>query len=511
MLKSAAAVGLGVAAGAGRGRAQGASRPNVLLIIDDQHSPRYMGWTGESHVRTPCLDRLAAESVRFTGAYANSPVCGPTRHSIYTGLYASEHGVLTNDVPMREGLPTLMGLLNDAGYTTANVGKMHNCPYHLRQDFQYVLNHEFFIDAAGISHYHAFLKHELERRGIKPELAWGRPSEGKRNWLEDPQCIAGENPLPEDLTAERWVTEESLKFIRDQLVSRPDQPFFLHASYFPPHHPYRPIRKYAEMYDPADMPLPPNHDREKLDRWGSGPNRPGHLSDDELKRFIAFYSGFVTQLDAAVGRLLDGLGELGVADNTIVMFMSDHGDMMGEHGELYKGSMYEGSARVPFLVRWPGVSQSRDEASPMSHVDIMPTVLRAVGLEPDAHLPGADLRPLLAGGGDWPDRAVYSEFLPRLPFLHLMLRRGAYKLWATNGRGGEAQYRLFDVESDPWELRDLSKDGAHAATLESLKGELAEQWRAQERHMPSVMPKLPKRSGYKITWPADPWQPVEPA
>ncbi len=510
MITRSAMGGLALASGARTGAQESSSRPNVLLIIDDQHSPRAMGWTGQTQCITPSLDRLAAESVRFTGAYSNNPVCGPTRHCIYTGLYSSEHGVITNDVPMRGGIPTLMSQLNTAGYTTAIVGKMHNCPYHHRRDFQHCPNHEFFIDAAGISHYASFLNHELKERGIERGEPWGRPREGRKNWLEDPEAVAGVNWVPEDLTAERWVTEESLNFIRGQQADRPDQPFFLHASYFPPHHPYRPIEKYARMYDPREIKLPPNFNREVLDRWSNAPNRPGPLTDDDVKRLIAYYYGFTTQLDAEIGRLLDGLDELGVVDNTIVIFTSDHGDMTSEHGEFYKGSMHEGSARVPFLMRWPGAHKPRDEDAPISHVDIPPTVLAAAGVEPDAHLPGRDLRPLIAGEA-WADRSIYSEFLMRLPFLHLMIRRGPHKLWATSGRGGEVRYRLFNVVEDPWELRDLAEDPAHATTYRAMKDELAEQWRAQERHMPSEMPKAPKRFTYDIPWPADPWAQVEPA
>ncbi|MGC9361198.1 MAG: sulfatase family protein, partial [Anaerolineae bacterium] len=278
-------------------------RPNIVLIIDDQHNPRVLGHTGECEVQTPHLDRLASQSVVFSNAYCNNPVCAPTRHTLYTGLYASDHGVYVNDLPMREDVTTLMAALNEAGYTTANVGKMHNCPYHHRRDFQYVLHHEFYVDAAGISHYSSFLDYELERRGFeRPVRHWSQPREGYASWLRDPEAIAGVNWMPEDLTPEHRITDQSLAFVRDQLAQRPDQPFFLHASYFPPHHPYRPIRKYAELYDPELLTMPPN--------WDPGQallGSPGNLSEADVRRFRAFYFGFVTQLDAEIGRLLDGL------------------------------------------------------------------------------------------------------------------------------------------------------------------------------------------------------------
>ena len=128
--------------------------PNFIILIDDQHNAKYMGWTGKGEgIRTPHLDKLASESIAFSNAYANCPVCAPSRHSMYTGHFPSRHGVILNDMKLREGLPTLMELLADAGYTTANIGKMHFGPYNARHGFQYVLNHEFFDNAAGISHF----------------------------------------------------------------------------------------------------------------------------------------------------------------------------------------------------------------------------------------------------------------------------------------------------------------------------------------------------------------------
>ncbi|MCL5269800.1 MAG: sulfatase-like hydrolase/transferase [bacterium] len=500
------------AAGAPANRPAPGRRPNIILILDDQHNPRDMGWTGQSPVKTPSLDRLARQSVRFTNAYSSNPVCAPARHTLYTGLYSSDHGVLCNDVAMRDGVPTLMARLNEAGYTTANIGKMHNAPYHHRRDFQYILHHEFFIDAAGISHYVPWLNHELARRGGKMGPSWIKP---KVNWLTDPEGIAGVNWMSEDLTPERWITDQALVFLRDQLKNRPDQPFFLHVSYFPPHHPYRPIRKYAEMYDPEKLEPPPNFNREMADAWCHGAGKPPHLSDADYRRFKACYYGFITQLDAEIGRLLEGVGELGLEDDTIVLFMSDHGDLMGEHGLLYKGYMYESSVRVPFMIRWPGVQAAREEAAPVSHIDVVPTLLAAAGLEAPADLPGRDLRPLVAGQSEgWYERPVYSEYFQRLPFTHIMLRKGDYKIFASarpRAGAGDAEYHLFNMKDDPWELKDLAADPAHRETFESMKRELLAFWERQSKRLPDRMPAIVPRSIYNIPWPADPWKAIEPA
>lgn len=489
--------------------------PNVLLILCDQLNPRVMGWTGQSQVKTPNLDYLASTGVSFTNAYCASPVCAPTRHSIYTGMFPADHGVLMNDHPIREGTRTLMDYLNKAGWTTANIGKMHNAPYHCRRDFQYVLHHEFYDCDAGISHYASYLAREVGLRGLTPGT-WVKPRPGV-SWIEDVNGVAFTGWMPEDITAERWITDQSLKFIQDQKARRPDQPFFLHASYFPPHHPYGPIAKYARMYDPANIKLPPNFDRAALDRWCTGKGTPDHMTDEDVKRWIAYYYGFVTQLDNEVGRLLNGLVRLGIANETVVIFAADHGDMLAEHGMFYKGVMYEASARVPFIVRWPGTRRGVREASPISHVDIMPTVLNLAGLKVDAELAGEDLWPAMMGQGR-SDRAVYSEFYGegeaygQLPFKSLMYRQAAYKLIASHSRLSKEQvrYELYNVEEDPWEMRNLAETPEMASAFQTLKDALMAIWHKQQTKLPAKMPPAMARSTYKIPWPADPWKAVEP-
>ncbi len=519
-LRGAAAAGGLAVAGPLAGLASAADaggkprRPNVLLIIDDQHSPRAMGWTGQTQVKTPQLDRLAAESVRFTNGYCNSPVCGPARHSLYTGLHTPSHGVLMNERPMYDGVETFIAQLNRSGYTTANIGKMHNAPYTHRRDFQFVLNHEFFTSDAGVTHYGPWLRAQCAARGIKPPpRRWSQPRAGYKNWQEDPQGLAHVNWMSEDLTPEHWITEQSLAFVADQVKNRPDKPFFLHASYFPPHHPYGPIKKYADMYDAGEMKLPPNFSMEGFRRWARGKNKPKGLDEAGVRRLLAHYFAFTTQLDAQIGRLLDGLAKLGVADNTIVIFTSDHGDMIAEHGRFYKGLMDEGSVGVPFMVRWPGVTKPRSEPALVSHVDLAPTILAAAGITPGDKLVGDDLRGLLAGK-DWPkDRPVFSVIHHRLPFSSIMWRRGPYKLAGRmGGRPGApvVSYALFNMDADPYEQNDLARDPKHAAVFKRMKAELDAYWAPLAKLVPDKLPPARRTGRHNYTWPADGWKPVPP-
>ena len=502
--ETAAAAGVLAAAGSALGAKKQSSRPNILFIINDQHNPRHMGWAGEKGVKTPFIDQLASESVRITNGYTNNPVCGPSRHCLYTGLYASEHHVLINDVPMNPDCKTLMAHLNEVGYTTANVGKMHNTPYHNRNDFQYVLNHEFFEDAAGISHYGTYATQEMRKRGLKTRN-WQVNAAGLP-WPRMPESTAFENDWrPDDMTAEAWTTDECLKFMKDQKVNRPDQPFFLHASFFPPHHPYGPLKKYADMYKAAEMELPPNFDEETMEKW----THPKGMDAEELKRFKALYFAFITQFDAEMGRLLQGLEDQGLKENTIVVFVSDHGDMMGEHGRLYKGVMHEASARIPMLVRWPGI-KPREENRLASMIDFMPTFLAAAGVTPYRDLPGENLLPLLENRPDWAERAVFSEYNAEFPYLFQMWRKDDYKLMVTSRRPNPLVYEFYNVAEDPYEMTDLIGDPSEQDRIAQFKEELRLHNEKLVKKLSAAMPKRPPRRKYQTTWPTDPWQPVQP-
>ncbi|MBE0655323.1 MAG: sulfatase-like hydrolase/transferase, partial [Bacteroidales bacterium] len=375
--------------------------PNIVFIFCDQMSPRAMGWTGQMEVETPGLDEFSQSSYCFTNAYCTSPVCAPARHSIYTGVYPSRHWVLRNDTRMNEEYKTITAMFNEHGYTTANIGKMHNAPYHHRRDFQYVLNHEFFVDAAGISHYRPYLLSELKKRGIENYNPYKDVPEGKV-WLQVKEGIANVNPLPEELIPEHWMTNEALRFMDDQKANRSGVPFFLHLSYFPPHHPYMPVEKYAEMYldKMNELELPPNYDHDRLQRWcKNGKMTPDSLSIEDVKYFRALYFGFMTQLDAALGNLFEGMKERGMLENTIIVFTSDHGDNLAEHGLFYKGNMYEGSVRVPLMIHWPGhkLKERKVIEDNVSHVDLVSTLLVAAGIEPPEYMPGRNMLPLVKG------------------------------------------------------------------------------------------------------------------
>ena len=490
--------------------------PNILFIFCDQMSPRTMGWVGETEVQTPHLDEFSESAYCFTNAYCTSPVCAPARHSIYTGVYPSRHWVKKNDTRMNDEYKTIMAMMNEEGYTTANIGKMHNAPYHHRRDFQYVLNHEFFVGSAGISHYDAYLKSELEKRGIGDYQPYSHVPKGKL-WLQVAEGIASVNPLPEELVPEHWMTREALKFMDDQAEKRPDQPFFLHLSYFPPHHPYMPVKKYADMYlDKLDeLELPPNYDHEAMQKWCRSKMTPDSLSVEDVKYFRALYFGFMTQLDAALGDLVAGMEERGLMDNTIVVFTSDHGDNLGEHGRFYKGNMYEGSVRVPLMVHWPShkLKSRKIINDNVSHVDMVSTLLEASGIEAPEYMPGKNMLPLMKGRESWESHEVFSEYYSnrRWEPSQLMLRKGDFKLiYTTDTEFGDWETFFYNVKEDPWEMKDLMQDPALVDTLwNHIDILLNEYWNDVREHRSTDDIRIVPRVQYDMQWPADPWKPVK--
>jgi choline-sulfatase len=489
-------------------------KPNIVFIICDQLSPRAIGWTGQTEVQTPHLDHFSESSYCFTNAYCTSPVCAPARHSLYTGVYPSKHWVLKNDTEMKDDIPTIISMFNQEGYTTANIGKMHNAPYNNRRDFQYVLNHEFFTDRAGISHYNAYLQFELDK--IKqPYKPYEHVSEGK-TWLQERNGIAFVNPLPEELTPENWITNEALRFMDDQKEKRSEKPFFLHLSYFPPHHPYSPVKKFAEMYldKMEEMKLPPNFSHDELQKWCKGnSNRPDSLSIEDVKYLRAMYFGFVTQLDAALGKLFHGLEERGLMENTIIVFTSDHGDNLGEHGRFYKGDMLEGSVGVPLMIKWPHKKLKKRKIieENVSHVDLVPTLLHAAGISPTKNMDGYNMLPLMKGKQNWKNHSVFSEYYEVGPNpSQLMLRKGDFKLTFNSETGnGMFEMKLYNLREDPWEQNDLMESPDHAVLQMEMSDALMNNyWKKIADFLPKKTPEIIARDKYDIEWPANPWIPI---
>ena len=454
-------------------------RPNVLFICTDQHRFDALGCTGwdghgNPHVKTPHIDSLAAGGVLFERCYSPNPVCAPTRASILTGRYPRAHGLWANGVSLPAHQPFFSRALADAGYDCGLVGKLHlGACFRGRTEPRYDDGFRFFRWAHDPSHgspqnaYHRWL--EREHPALYAAAAaqgFGRQGHG----------AVGFDSMPVEAHYTRWVAEESIRFLRaagdERDVARP---FFLWANFFDPHHPFVAPQAYLDRYDPNSLP-PPLLGPEGLN--GRPPilaaaSREGYAgaargfaayAPEEVREVVRAYYAMISFVDDEVGRILATLETLGLGENTLIVFLSDHGEMLGDHQLLLKGPMmYEGAVHVPLILNQPGLLPAGERRPELvSLIDLCATALDAAGL-PD--LPGSQgdsLLPLARGTGEGRGYAL-CEYRdsghPYDPPVHVtMLRRGTHKLIVHHGPPATARPRsgeLYDLQADPFELTNL--------------------------------------------------------
>jgi arylsulfatase len=449
--------------------------PNVVLVCVDQMRADALGISGNDHVDTPYLDQLARDGVHLRRAYSSTPSCIPARVAMLTGKSPQEHG----RYGYREGIDfpaayptTLPSVLQDAGYQTYGVGKLHVFPERARCGFDEVLLHDGFL-------------HTSRRLTGGPSdttddyLDWLRGQTGDPR--ADPQDTGiGCNAMTarpwereERLHPTRWVADQSLHFLRRR---DPTRPFFLYMSFHRPHAPFDPPRWLWEKYlDRLDRTPP----RRAMGDWVSGFDafRRDHELEAEFgarteqvhRQVRAGYYGSIEFIDLQINRLRETLGDLGLAEDTVIAFVSDHGEMLGDHDMYRKSVAYEGSAHVPFLLYVPpalreraGISadarRSPDELVELR--DLMPTLLDLTGCEIPAGVDGRSLLPSLRGGGEPVREWLHGEHLISSLGRHSMqwIRSDRYTYVWLSGDGHE---QLFDHDVDPYEEHDLVPDIDH--------------------------------------------------
>lgn len=474
--------------------------PNILLITSDQHHPDALG-ACSSGLKTPALDRLCREGVRFERAYTCNPTCTPARASILTGMYPSQHGAWSLGTKLFEDVPTVGDSLRAAGYATSLVGKAHFQPLASRPGMESIECQPTLRDLDFWRNFHGpwygFEHVETARMHAAENHAGGHyglwlEEKGLKNWrdyFEDWPDNAEKRAriyarrswdLPEEFHYNAWTSERSIARIRDAAKSR--KPFFLWSSFHDPHPPYLVPGPWASMYRPEDMTpgrlVPGEHDRnpehfrrtqEPGDAWwkaaGEGEGNcihGGHcqLRDEkELRKDIACYWGMISFMDHHVGRILDELDRLGLSANTLVVFTTDHGHFLGQHGLTAKAiHMYEDLIRIPWLVRYPErVAGGRVSRDIQNLVDLAPTFLRAAGLD----VPG-----LMTGLSQWENwQGAAAARLGSITENHHGNRRFHMRTYVnerykiTVYRTGE-EGELFDLQEDPGEVRNLWNDPA---------------------------------------------------
>ncbi len=458
----------------------GAPRPNIILVMTDDQQQAQMSCAGHPLLETPSMDRLAAEGARFANAYCTNSLCAPSRASVLTGCYSHVHGIRGNSEKadrveeLDPTLPTFPQLMRDSGYRTGLVGK-----WHLRQ----------------------------APRGFDE---WKiLPGQGV---YFDPEFLIG----GESSTESGYATDITTDFALDFLRRTGDQPFCLLYQHKAPHRPFTPAPRHARMFEDVDWPKPPTYDddyatrrvaaeaedmRFEISLAGDYPDLPRDASPEArrewiFQRFVKDHHRAVYGVDENLGLVLDYLDSSGLAEDTLVLYTTDNGYFLGEHGWYDKRFMYEPALRIPLLVRYPrlvggGIVPDR----PALNVDIAPTLLDFAGIRVPDTMQGRSLRPLLEGDPpeDWRQSILYSYYenswafrgmardqmtdpsfqfwTPHRVGPHRGVRTDRYKLIEYYGE--EDYWELFDLQEDPHELRNLYSEPGHGQLIAELRTELA--------------------------------------
>jgi len=450
---------------------------NILIIMADQLTAKALGCYGNTEVKSPNIDRLAAEGSLFESAYSSSPLCTPARYAFMTGQNISQCGGYDNASYMPATMPTFAHYLRLMNYKTCLSGKMHFVgPDQLHGFEERVTTDIYPADFGWI-----------------PD--WENSDERIDLWYHNMSSVkqAGISSITNQLAYDDEVGAQSMRAIYDHARSEDDRPLCLVSSFIHPHDPYATRQKYWDLYDDVDIQLPTVPRPESNDQDAHNKRLECvididayDVSDEEIINARRAYYGNVSYVDEWVGRLRETLDECGMADNTTIIFTSDHGDMLGEYGLWYKMSFREWSCRIPMIIHQPQRYDSSNISQPVSQVDILPTLMdiasegsntvKPAEIDP---LNGRSLIPLCDGNTDDDPNVCVSEYLAEgtgAPML--MIRRGQYKFICCITDPDQ----LFDLEADPDEQNNLATDNAteqQSAVLASFREEAKNYWNAE--------------------------------
>lgn len=478
---------------------------NILLITSDQQHWCTLGVL-HSEIQTPNLDRLAREGMLFHRAYCPNPTCTPTRASIITGKYPSQHGAWALGTKLMEDQPTVSEQFHRAGYCTALFGKAHFQPlksteeypsleaYPVLQDLDFW--RQFKEPFYGFQHVELARNHTNEAHVGQHYVLW-MEEQGFANWRDyflEPTGKMRRQPgkrtweIPEEYHYNAWIASRTVSLLQD--CAKANEPFFIWSSFFAPHPPYLVPEPWASMYAPEDLSVPEGfegeHDKnpphfqltqqEKPDfsSWQEEEGNALHgfkshlVPREERAKNLACYYGMISMMDKYIGQILDSLDAYGLTEKTLVVFTTDHGHFLGQHGLNAKGAfLYEDMVRVPFVVRQPGtVPAGRESKAMQSLVDLAPSFLAHAGLQADRWMSGVDQSPVWRGEKEAVRDHVLVENRHQPTTIHQRCYiDGRHKLTVYY----ECDYgEMFDLEKDPQERNNLWDDPA----MQSLKLEL---------------------------------------
>ncbi len=496
---------------------------NVIFIITDQQRADHLGCAGNSILKTPHLDQLASEGTRFTNAYVANPTCMPNRSSIMTGQYPNTC-VRSFGVNLPHDIPTFSGTLRDQGYTTKAIGKMH-LSFWFRKIQEDAASPEYMADWMNPNTHDEMVKNFPSPYygfdSMELLVGHGDICNGHyQDWVaeRDPSVLQAiralgpnilsqlyrKSPVPEELYPTSYLTARSIDFLeRHAKGEHGESPFLLKVSYPDPHHPCTPPGRYADMYKPEDVELPAsfsdsesikNHPYvgQRLDRRGLRNMMFRTSDEEEVRNFISHTYGMITMIDDSVGHILASVARLGLEDDTMIIFTSDHGDMMGDHGMILKGWLpYQGILRVPMIIKVPGITNGSVSDSLVSSVDLAPTILSLCDVKEARQLTemqGIDVTPILKDPNtalrdcclieideDDRDVAKASAKVPPGSGRLKYLMTGRYSLVIFDGFPDYGD--LYDLQEDPHELNNLwdKRPELRAELVEKLLFEVVNQ------------------------------------
>ena len=441
---------------------------NVLMLLVDQLAAQWLPAYGQRIVRAPRLSELARKGVVFDSAYCASPLCAPSRSAFITGRLPSRIDVFDNAAELPASIPTLAHRLRARGYYTCLAGKMH------------------FVGPDQLHGFEERLTTDIYPADLDWTPDWRRPLSDRLPWYHTMESVLnpGVCTASMQMDFDQEVAFRGARALLDHARRRRRQPFFLVVSFTHPHDPWEIPPRYWDLYDPEEI-APPTVPAIPLAEADPHSQRlrqmcaidEACLSEPQIRRARHAYFASISYVDERIGEVLDALCLSGLERDTLIVFTADHGEMLGERGLWYKMSFFEPSARVPLIFKLPGDPGGRRVASPVSLLDLPPTLLELTGGR-DGHgsppdMDGVSLAPLIAGGADDGKRAVFAEYLAEgVTAPALMVRKGRHKLILCDGDPDQ----LYDLAADPYELVNLAADPGGAEIARRLRAEAAMRW-----------------------------------
>lgn len=474
-------------------------RPNILFIMADQMAaPILPLHDAASPVQMPNLMKLAEQAVVFDSAYCNSPLCAPSRFTLVSGRLPSKIGAYDNAADFPADVPTYAHYLRRLGYRTALSGKMHFCGPDQLHGYEERLTSDIYPADYGWA------------------VNWDEP-DVRASWYHNMSSVLQAGPCvrSNQLDFDEEVVFKARQYLYDHVRMTPEQPFCLTVSMTHPHDPYTIPREYWDRYEGVDIPLPRQHIEQSeqdphsqrllkvIDLW----DKP--LPEDKIRDARRAYFGACSYIDDNIGKLLKTLEECGLAEDTLIVFSGDHGDMLGERGLWYKMHWFEMAARVPLLVHAPKRFAAHRVSQSVSTLDLLPTLVELAGGQVDAglELEGHSLLPHLKGEGGHDE--VLGEYMAEGTVSPLMMiRRGPWKFVYSE----QDPLLLFNLDSDPQELHNLAESSEHQGILAGFLAEARERWDIPAIHAATLASQRRRRlvaealsQGKLTSWDHQPW------